>query len=255
MGTSPCMRLLTAALAACALVLLGGHFEQRNTVDNRAAFQANHPHRTLFNGSAQQQLLVEGAIRDVPYAIGLPGSEQRQAPRERQGGADSAAVMPQAVAAAHAGIGHRDLADDGKRDERAVHTGARIGIVAAPQLHVSCERRLASRLPVGDRAKEVADDAHDVRRRPARQGELEFLLRACIVAEEEVAARKLHARALVAGIEQQVALERQHTLARLAGVDGCHAEGQVEGRLAEPRGCPAPEFVGGRGLAPFQQRA
>ncbi len=45
------------------VLFVGGHFEQRNTGGNTAAFQARNNHRTIFNGGAQQRLYVEGDVQ------------------------------------------------------------------------------------------------------------------------------------------------------------------------------------------------
>ena len=101
----------------------------------------------------------------------------------------------------------------------------------------------------------LAHHAGDLRRWVSCGRGFELFARTRVVAQQEVAARKLDTRTLVRGIDKHEALEREHALARPAGADGGDAEVHVERGVAEALRRAPPELVGGLGLAAVQERA
>jgi alpha-tubulin suppressor-like RCC1 family protein len=52
----------TDGLLTAGALFVAGSFEQRNSTDTDESFQARDAHRTIFNGSAQQQVIPEGQL-------------------------------------------------------------------------------------------------------------------------------------------------------------------------------------------------
>src|SRR5258706_99598 len=162
--------------------------------------------------------------------------------------------MDRAVALPNTRVGHGHVTQHGQCDERIVDSRSRIGVVAATELEVRRERALVARLALANRREVLGDHLRGRRRRLTPGRQFELLARPRVVAEHEVAARKLEARRFVPRLQQDETLEGEHAFGGVARMHRRDPEEQVELGLAEPLGGAPVELIGGFGLALVDQR-
>src|SRR5581483_5703702 len=179
---------------------------------------------------AEVELAVLALVVELEFAH--PVAKKRDPGRDGVAYVAAAAEAPEVVADLCPVLRHDDRPERRKKDARVRDAAVDVGVVAIAELDIPAGRERVARLPQADGIEEARDRGRDVGRRIELLHRLEFLARPGVLAEHEVAACKLQASRHVVRKIEQIALEREHAVARVAGVHGRDAEIEVEQRLA-----------------------